>query len=89
MKRGKFTFADVERIMKRGSFGRPEPAPARFKPGDQVRARNMIKETRLPSGSIVPTWGVPIKADEIMESRMLSVPAKDQHRDEIIAELKK
>src|SRR5215472_14260415 len=50
LKRGKFTHADAERIMKRGSFGRPEPAPARYKPGDRVRARNIHPKahTRLP-----------------------------------------
>ena len=28
LKRGKFTLADVERVMTRGKFGRPAPAPA-------------------------------------------------------------
>lgn len=54
----------------------------------QVRARNMVKQTTLPSGRQVPTWGVPIKADEIMGSRSLTVPAKDQHREEILAQLR-
>jgi len=50
LKRGKFSEADVEASLKRGSFGRPQPAPARFKPGDQVRARNIhpATHTRLP-----------------------------------------
>ena len=48
--RGMFTVADVERILRRGSFGRPAPATARFKPGDRVRARNIHPKThtRLP-----------------------------------------
>ena len=36
--------------LKRGKFGREPSAPARFKPGDKVRARNMhpATHTRLP-----------------------------------------
>jgi len=50
LKRGKFTTDQVERIMVRGAFGREAPAPARFKAGDHVRARNInpITHTRLP-----------------------------------------
>jgi nitrile hydratase len=50
LKRGKFSEADVDRVMTRGSFGRTQPAPARFKPGDRVRARNIhpTTHTRLP-----------------------------------------
>jgi nitrile hydratase subunit beta len=50
LKRGKFTAADVERVMVRGKFGRPAAAPAKFKPGDRVRARNIhpATHTRLP-----------------------------------------
>jgi nitrile hydratase subunit beta len=49
-KRGKFTVNDVERVTVRGNFGREAPAPAKFKPGDRVRARNMhpATHTRLP-----------------------------------------
>ena len=41
---------DVERIMVRGKFGRAAPAPAKFKPGDRVRAKNIhpVTHTRLP-----------------------------------------
>jgi nitrile hydratase beta subunit len=48
--RGKFTLADVQRVMRRGSYGRPAPAPARFKIGDRVRAKNIHPKThtRLP-----------------------------------------
>jgi nitrile hydratase beta subunit len=48
--RGTFREGDVDRFAKRGSFGRPAPAPARFKPGDRVRARNIHPKshTRLP-----------------------------------------
>jgi nitrile hydratase beta subunit len=40
----------VPAVMTRGSFGRPAPAPARFKPGDRVRAKNIHPRThtRLP-----------------------------------------
>ena len=50
LRRGKFTLNDIERIMVRGTFGREPSAPARFKPGDRVRARNMhpATHTRLP-----------------------------------------
>jgi len=48
--RGKFTRDQVERIMTRGKFSRPAQAPAKFKPGDRVRARNInpVTHTRLP-----------------------------------------
>jgi nitrile hydratase len=50
LKRGAFTLDDVERIMVRGKFGRPAIAPAKFKTGDRVRARNIhpATHTRLP-----------------------------------------
>ena len=50
LKRGAFTVADVPRVMTRGSFRRPAPAAARFKPGDRVRAKNIHPRThtRLP-----------------------------------------
>jgi len=50
LKRGAFRLDDVERIMVRGRFGRPAIAPAKFKPGDRVRARNIhpVTHTRLP-----------------------------------------
>jgi len=37
-------------VMTRGSFSRPAPAAARFKPGDRVRAKNIhpATHTRLP-----------------------------------------
>jgi nitrile hydratase beta subunit len=74
LKRGKFTHADVERIMKRGAFGRPEPAPARFKPGDRVRARNIHPKahTRLPryarghSGTVERLHGCHVFPDAVV-----------------------
>jgi nitrile hydratase subunit beta len=50
LKRGAFTAADVEGILRRGAFGRTEQAAALFKPGDRVRARNIHPKshTRLP-----------------------------------------
>ena len=50
LKHGKFELDDVERIMVRGKFGRPAPAPAKFKTGDRVRAKNIhpATHTRLP-----------------------------------------
>lgn len=42
--------ADVPRTLVRGNFARPSEAPARFKPGDAVRTRNInpVTHTRLP-----------------------------------------
>ena len=50
LKNGKLRLEDVERIIVRGQFERPAPAPAKFKPGDRVRARNIhpTTHTRLP-----------------------------------------
>jgi nitrile hydratase subunit beta len=46
----KLAAADVPGIMNRGNFERPAPAPARFKPGDRVRTKNLhpTTHTRLP-----------------------------------------
>lgn len=48
--RGRLMAADVEPTLVRGKFGRPAPAPALFKVGDRVRARNIhpVTHTRLP-----------------------------------------
>jgi len=50
LKRGKFTVADVERVMARGQFGRDARTQPMFKPGDRVRAKNIhpATHTRLP-----------------------------------------
>jgi nitrile hydratase subunit beta len=50
LKHGKFAVGDVERVMARGKFGRAAPAPAKFKAGDRVRAKNIhpATHTRLP-----------------------------------------
>lgn len=50
LKNGKLRLEDVERIMVRGQFERPAPTPAKFKPGDRVRTKNMhpATHTRLP-----------------------------------------
>src|SRR5258708_13676507 len=45
LKRGKFTLADVERIMVRGKFARAASAPAKFKAGDRLRAKNIHPRT--------------------------------------------
>ena len=46
----KLTLDDVPNTTKRGNFERPAAAPARFKAGDRVRARNInpATHTRLP-----------------------------------------
>jgi nitrile hydratase len=50
LNRGRFTLADVPNVTRRGSYGRPPQAPARFKPGDRVRTKNIhpMMHTRLP-----------------------------------------
>ena len=50
LKNGKFTLDKVERIMTRGKYERASQAPAKFKQGDRVRAKNMhpAGHTRLP-----------------------------------------
>ncbi len=46
----KLTAADVPNTLSRGSYYRPAQAPARFKPGDRVRTKNIhpATHTRLP-----------------------------------------
>ncbi len=46
----KLTAAEVPNSLSRGSFARPAQAPARFKPGDRVRTKNIHPDThtRLP-----------------------------------------
>ena len=46
----KLNAADVPNTLTRGSFRRPPRTPARFKPGDQVRTKNIHPQThtRLP-----------------------------------------
>jgi nitrile hydratase subunit beta len=46
----KLTAAEVPTTVTRGSFARPAQAPARFKPGDRVRTKNIhpTTHTRLP-----------------------------------------
>jgi nitrile hydratase len=40
----------VDKVTKRAAYGRPAPAPAKFKIGDRVRAKNIhpATHTRLP-----------------------------------------
>ncbi len=44
------TAAEVPKLLSRGNFERPAPTPAKFKPGDGVRTRNINppSHTRLP-----------------------------------------
>ena len=46
----KLTAAEVPNTVTRGSYSRPPQAPARFKPGDRVRTKNIhpTTHTRLP-----------------------------------------
>ncbi|HZN26566.1 MAG TPA: CoA transferase [Burkholderiales bacterium] len=54
---------------------------------EQVLARKMVQPMRLSNGREVSTWGVPVKMNEELASRPLHVPALDEHRNEILAEL--
>jgi crotonobetainyl-CoA:carnitine CoA-transferase CaiB-like acyl-CoA transferase len=53
----------------------------------QVRARKMVKPTRLKSGREIPTWGVPFKINEELDDKVLGIPGIDEHRADILAEL--
>lgn len=46
----KLTPDTVEKVLARGKYDRPAPAPARFAPGDRVRTKNIHPQThtRLP-----------------------------------------
>ena len=52
LKHGKFGLGDVERVMVRGKFGRPSSAPAKFKAGDRVRARNIHPATHTQAAAL-------------------------------------
>jgi crotonobetainyl-CoA:carnitine CoA-transferase CaiB-like acyl-CoA transferase len=54
---------------------------------EQVLARSMVKTAMRPDGRAFETWGVPVKMNQQLASRMLTVPALDQHRSEILSEL--
>ncbi len=56
---------------------------------EQIVARNMVKPVKLASGRDITTWGVPVKMNEDVASRTLSVPGVDQHRGDILAELER
>jgi crotonobetainyl-CoA:carnitine CoA-transferase CaiB-like acyl-CoA transferase len=56
---------------------------------EQVRARNMVKPAHLSNGREIATWGVPVKMNEDVDSRTLRVPALNEHRAEILAELER
>ncbi|HEY1232639.1 MAG TPA: SH3-like domain-containing protein, partial [Candidatus Binatia bacterium] len=47
---GPFKLTDVEKVTRRGSYGRAAQAPAQFKVGDRVRTKNIhpATHTRLP-----------------------------------------
>lgn len=64
---------DISPVMTRGNFVRPAPGPARFKPGDRVRTRNIhpVTHTRLPRyargriGTVERVEGVHVFADTV------------------------
>ncbi|MCC6532615.1 MAG: CoA transferase [Burkholderiales bacterium] len=56
---------------------------------EQVRARQMAAPTRLPNGREIETWGVPVKVDEAVTTRLRAIPALDEHRADILAELER
>ncbi len=70
----KFTEAEIDRVMTRGSFTRPAQAPARFKPGDRVRMKNIhpTTHTRLPRyvrghvGTVERVQGCHVFPDSVM-----------------------
>jgi nitrile hydratase subunit beta len=74
--------ADVTALLTRGSYERPAPAPARFKAGDRVRARNINPptHTRLPRyvrghiGTVVALRGCHVFPDSVVR-----VAGEDPH----------
>jgi CoA:oxalate CoA-transferase len=54
---------------------------------EQILARDMIKPVRLPGGRRISSWGVPLKINGQSARAVLSVPALDQHRAEILGEI--
>jgi len=53
----------------------------------QILARQMVKPVRMPSGNEIPSWGMPLKVNEAVSQKTLSVPGFNQHRDEILKEI--
>ncbi len=64
----KLTVADVPKTLVRGRFGRASTAPARFKLGDRVRAKNIHPRTHA---RLVCTENL-IRIDYVTESPNLS-----------------
>ena len=54
---------------------------------EQIRARGMIKPVRMPSGTEIPTWGLPLKVNGAVAGATLGVPGFNQHREEILQEI--
>src|SRR3954471_23430564 len=63
LKRGPFKLDDVERVMVRGKFGRAATAPAKFKPGDRVRAKNIHPATHTRLARYVRGHGGVVERD--------------------------
>jgi nitrile hydratase len=71
------TAADAPKLLSRGSFDRPAPAPAKFKVGDRVRMKNIhpATHTRLPryvrghAGTIEAIRGCHVFPDAVVAGR--------------------
>jgi CoA:oxalate CoA-transferase len=53
----------------------------------QIRAREMVKPIRMPSGNEIPSWGMPLKVNGAVSQKTLGVPGFNQHREEILKEI--
>jgi len=53
----------------------------------QIRAREMVRPVRMPSGNEVPSWGMPLKVNGAVSQKILGVPGFNQHREEILIEI--
>jgi nitrile hydratase subunit beta len=82
LKHGKFTADQVERIMVRGKFGRPPSTPAKFKPGDRVRAKNIhpTTHTRLPRMCVaMSAWSNSISVAASIPTRRRTRPVRTRN----------
>src|SRR5512132_2460160 len=63
MKRGPFTLADVEKVTRRGSYGRPAPAPAKFKVVDRVHGAHIFPDSAAAGKGEDPQWLYTVRFD--------------------------
>src|SRR5918994_756638 len=63
LNRGRFTLADVEKVTRRGSYGRPAPAPARFKVVERLHGAHVFPDSAAIGGGEDPQWLYTVRFD--------------------------